>query len=345
MRNLIRTRSKIRKSVLAVGLLSALPLMSCSDKSPHLVPVAKLKTEDKQEKPKGFISFNPKVDILFVIDNSGSMEPTQQMLALNIDKFAQGIANTSILDFHIGVLTTDMQECTKSCGRLIGNPSFVTKQTPDLIQTLVNNFLVGISGDAIEMMFAPVVAALSSPLESGVNKDFYRQDAMLAIFFITDAAEQSAISEADFLKFLVDKKMDEKKILAYGVLRKIAEFPPCPGSESLTNKLESFLDSVTNTDAFRGNVLSLCSTDYGTKLAEYAKDIVKRSASVVRLNRLPQRNSIVVKYGTQEIPNDPTRGWVYEPSTNSLILSETINWYAQPLGTELTVDFEVYEPM
>jgi hypothetical protein len=54
---------------------------------------------------------NSKVDILFVIDNSGSMSPYQEQLVASITPFMDAILQAKRdknIDFHIGVVTTDM---------------------------------------------------------------------------------------------------------------------------------------------------------------------------------------------------------------------------------------------
>lgn len=60
-----------------------------------------------------------KSDILFVIDNSGSMAQEQENLAENLREFINGIVSAQN-DFHIGVITTDvdylpLDECTVAC--------------------------------------------------------------------------------------------------------------------------------------------------------------------------------------------------------------------------------------
>lgn len=51
-------------------------------------------------------SFTPKLDILFVIDDSGSMAPHQQRLAANIARFVESFSVEDFIDFHIGVVST-----------------------------------------------------------------------------------------------------------------------------------------------------------------------------------------------------------------------------------------------
>lgn len=52
-----------------------------------------------------------KVDILWVVDNSGSMGPKQARLAANFNGFIQQLVNANPpIDFHIAVTTTDTDD-------------------------------------------------------------------------------------------------------------------------------------------------------------------------------------------------------------------------------------------
>ena len=337
----------MKLSLYPLSFLFALTVLGgCSESSKNLIiPKAVIPKEEFSEKPKDFSVFNPKVDILFVIDNSGSMSDAQRNLSRNANLFADAISKVSILDYHIGVLTTDMDtfNCRNACGKLQGFPTFIEKTTPNLVASLSSRMVVGTDGSATEQMFSPVVAALSSPLETTANQGFYRQDAFLAVILVTDAMDQSMYQAQDFLRFLTNKKGDPSKVLGYGVIRKLAEEEICRGMEELDDKLETFLSTVSNGDKTQKNVLSLCDNDWGTKLADFAKDIVRRSAGIVKLSRIPNVKTIKVSYGTQVIPNSVTDGWVYQPSTNSILLAEGINWKYQGPNVGLSIDFEVID--
>lgn len=329
----------------ALSFLVAFSVIGCGIESSKnlIVPKSVIPKEDFSEKPKDFEAFNPKVDILFVIDSSGSMQSAQNNMSRNAFQFADAISKVSILDYHIGVLTTDMDDCDDHCGKLVGYPAYLQKSTPDFVGLLSRRMQVGTNGSASEEMFGPVVSALSAPLESTTNSGFYRQDAFLAVIFITDAKDQSKYSPQDLLQFLKSKKVDPNRVLSYGVIRTLAEEKSCDSSEDLDGKLEDFLASVANGDRTQKNILSLCATDYGVKLAEFAKDIVKRTAGQVKLSRVPNEKTIKVFYGTQVIPNDPIKGWVYQPSTNSILLAEGIEWVDQGPNVGLSIDFEVID--
>jgi hypothetical protein len=81
---------------------SILLLTACSPKSEslYLPPVQKL---DQQVEDPNAVYFDPSVDILFVVDNSGSMGSHQTNLIRNIDLFVNAFLNNSILDYNIGV--------------------------------------------------------------------------------------------------------------------------------------------------------------------------------------------------------------------------------------------------
>ena len=325
-----------------VSVLAFVTITGCSESSTMLVPKG-IPPEGYTEKPSGLQNFNPKVDILFVIDSSYSMDEAQDNLKLNAYKFADALAKSPILDYHVGVLTTDMSSCRTNCGKLQGVPAFLHKNTPNLVSVLSSRLVVGTGGSAEEMMFSPVIEALSPALETRENKGFYRQDAYLAVIIITDAKEQSKYSPEEMHDFLVQKKGDARRVLGYGVIRKLADTGCTSGNEPLDGKLEDFLMLVENGNARQENVLSLCTENYGEKLAEFANDIVSRSAGTVKLSRLPKENTIRVTYGTQIIPNNLYKGWTFRSSSNTLEFGKDIEWSVQPDGTSVTIDFEVLD--
>ncbi|MCB0357749.1 MAG: VWA domain-containing protein, partial [Bdellovibrionales bacterium] len=156
-----------------VSLLSLLLFVSlaCSDDAVRKLDESvrgKVKKQDKIKDVK--LTFQPMVDILFVIDNSGSMGNHQANLARNVVSFTSSIVNNVLLDYHIGVVTSDM---TTHAGELQGNPLWVERNTPNAKQVLANNLQPGTSGDYLEKFFEPLIAALYPPLVDSVNKGFY----------------------------------------------------------------------------------------------------------------------------------------------------------------------------
>lgn len=328
------------KYLLAMGVL-AVGAVSCSPHTPeaYLPPVnqeEKVIDDDTQY-------FDPKVDILFVVDNSGSMATHQRNLSTNVAKFTSTFTRSSVLDYNIGVVTTDMegsywgarQPC---CGQLVGNVRVVNKNTPSSDQVLAANFLVGTDGSAVEASFDPVVSALSLPNLTGWNNGFYRPDASLVVIFMTDAEDQSQRTDPTMLyNFLLNLKHgDATKILAYGVIVPTVDTMNCDRDEyNVTpQKIESFLGMVQNN---KTNIMNICDPDYGTRLANMAKDIVDKVGNIIYLARAPDVNSIRVTYGNMTLPEDYDTGWSFDPKKNAITLGSKINWSSQPSGSRVKV--------
>lgn len=79
--------------------------VGCQNESRPLTPAPVEYGEQTGSAKPVEIRINPQVDIIFVIDDSGSMREHQANLARNIDHFVEGFAKNSIIDPHIGVMT------------------------------------------------------------------------------------------------------------------------------------------------------------------------------------------------------------------------------------------------
>lgn len=331
--------------LLSLIMLVSLASLSCSPKVQKLVaqPVV---VKEKIVTNTDVQVYDPKVDILFVVDNSGSMDGHQRNLIANLDKFVKAFTQNIQIDYHIGVLTSDndglygnSRDC---CGKLVGTIPFVERGTLNGSNTLARNLRVGIDGSGTEQSFSPVVDALSQPLVDTYNKGFYRKDAHLAIIFLTDAEDQSKISSRDFYQFLLNLKGAKEKVLAYGaIVPTYADEDTCRRDERgrSPDKIEDFLSIVFNAGAGK-NILSLCDPLFGDQLAKMSQDLVSKVGGVIYLNRPPILASIRVMYGTQEILRDYKKGWSFSPELNAIVLGQDIEWSQQPAGTKVRVFFE-----
>jgi len=174
-------------TIVFAGLFSA-----CSPASDKLIaqPVVNYEKVDLKNND---VFRRPSVDILFVVDNSGSMSTYQQNVADNMDQFVDEFSQLKLIDYHIGVITTDSSDN----GQLEGNPTYVEPSTVDGLRKLKNNLKVGINGSPTEELFGPTSKALSKRLLGGYNSGFYRQDAYLVVIFVSDAEDQSDIDPLD----------------------------------------------------------------------------------------------------------------------------------------------------
>lgn len=91
--------------LLLLSSFSLAALAACAPQNPRLMPAPVVYGDAAVEAKPQFISVSPKVDMIFVIDNSGSMNDEQDTLNKNADKFALGLAKNRELDVHAATVS------------------------------------------------------------------------------------------------------------------------------------------------------------------------------------------------------------------------------------------------
>ncbi|WP_224362421.1 vWA domain-containing protein [Hyalangium versicolor] len=104
-----------------------------------------------------------KVDVLWVVDDSGSMAPRQENLARNFQAFITLFRQGSI-DFRLAVATTDV---FARPGELVGTPELLTPDTPELEAAFARNVQVGTLGSAYEEGLEAARLVLERQVEEG----------------------------------------------------------------------------------------------------------------------------------------------------------------------------------
>lgn|GEM_PF-1768857 len=111
-----------------------------------------------------------KVDILWVIDDSPSMTPKQNLVKQNFHSFIQFLKKQAV-DYHLGVTTTDTYDPAES-GRLVnyaGLPQpWIDSTTQDPEAAFVMNASVGVRGSGDEKALLGGLLALTAPLSPSV---------------------------------------------------------------------------------------------------------------------------------------------------------------------------------
>jgi hypothetical protein len=179
------------------AVLSACALSVACDDRRRLVQIAEtVDTFEQGAAARTAVEFNQKpalVDVLFAVDNSPSMCEKQQALAQKFQAFISALQSQS-LDFHIGVVATDMSNPTFQ-GKLVAagsNPKVLTAATPNLVQVFGQNVTaVGLAGSARSQGLLAALAALTPPLTTGANSGFLRPEASLAIIIVSDEDDYS----------------------------------------------------------------------------------------------------------------------------------------------------------
>lgn len=137
------------------------------------------------------------VDIMWVVDNSGSMGDDQKAIADNFSRFIEKFVQEDI-DFKMAITTTDT---TKNyAGKMYHNDDMFTKERLNRIgkKAFINDFRakikVGTNGSGYEKPL------LSTQYFMEKHAGFFRANAYLIVVIVSDEYEQSP----DLVKFYVD---------------------------------------------------------------------------------------------------------------------------------------------
>jgi hypothetical protein len=206
----------------------ATTLAACPDRE-----VARVDPRQNREQEKEVpVQINRNIDILFVIDNSGSMREEQDSLAANFNRFINVLNNIEggLPNVHIGVVSTDIgagpygiMGCTGNGdnGILQNAPSDGTCNPPsdlfiidtanedgsrstnyaggDLASTFSCIAKLGTTGCGFEQPLEAVQRALNG--SNAQNNGFLRDDAFLAVIIISDeddcSVEQVSMFDSD----------------------------------------------------------------------------------------------------------------------------------------------------
>jgi hypothetical protein len=153
-----------------------------------------------------------KMDVLFVIDNSGSMGQEQTNLIANFPQFIT-VLNQSGLDYRVAVTTTGrnysyamsspiggsipMSQNGGDNGTMLKPAScnmtkrWIDKADPDPSMTFSCVANVGTGGPSDEMPLSAMRDAFEERMADGTNSGFHRPDALLSIVFLTDEEDCS----------------------------------------------------------------------------------------------------------------------------------------------------------
>ena len=212
------------KSLAGLAFVSSLAVgaMGCPNREVAEI----LPTQNREEYKDIPVEVNRDVDILFQIDNSGSMGDEQTSLTNNFGRFIQVLENTEggLPNVHLGVISTNVGTAGYSIsgcggsgdngrllnqGRVLGcappNGIYISDvQTPGTLErtknysgTLAETFAciakLGTDGCGFEQHFESLKRALDG--SNMQNQGFLRDNAFLAVIFLSDEDDCSVTAD------------------------------------------------------------------------------------------------------------------------------------------------------
>ncbi|RYZ88938.1 MAG: hypothetical protein EOP04_08185 [Proteobacteria bacterium] len=301
-------------------------------------------------------TFTPrKVDVLWVIDNSGSMKSSQDKLAANFSSFINKFKTTDS-DFHMAVTTTDayLGPYTRN-----GNYDYVNfskirdgvsdgtlnahsgvfvmnKTTPNITSVFTTNITQGIKGSGDERALQSMETTLRDPWNSG----FRRPGAYLAVIIVSDEDDFSHndIGSIENDYYVTTDLNDSKIFSIQHYVDYLTTFTSVGGTgKNFSVSAISVMDAACQAElvaggsggqrinkrytqvvnATGGQEISLCS-NFSQSLTVLSQSILDLSSSF-QLNRLPIESTLAVTVDGAAVVKNLANGWTYDAGSNSVI--------------------------
>lgn len=312
---------------------------------------------------------SPKIDLLWVVDNSGSMHTSQVNVANNFSSFITDFSSRNF-DYRMAVVATDAYRelytgsTTVSLFKSAGGTSIITPDTPDITNAFIDNIMVGTSGYGDERALQSFKVAMNNPANGG----FLRADSFFAIIIVGDEddfshdgsdyikGQYNAYTDPNHVKYNVAKGHTIDKYMEYlegltgssGVTKRFSvnSIVIKNGDADCLSQLngggqEYGIRNQAMAEAAGGIVASLCG-DFSVELKKISENILTLSTQFF-LKREPVPSSIVVTVNGETIPpleSNPgplSGGWVYNSEANSILFYGD---YIPAAGAQISIDFD-----
>ena len=298
--------------------------------------------------------FNNQLDILWVVDNSGSMGPLQNNMVSNFNSFVTNFQSKGY-DFHMAVTTTDSYLARPAFNNTPALAKFrdgtdatshtgifdILFTTPNLNNVFVTNATQGSNGSGDERAFSSFREALNSPLNTG----FLRPQSFLAVIILSDEDDFSsdARCEGSWMGNCNPAVADHN--YSYASLDTVDSYVSYLDTLTQTTGLTrrynvssiAVLDNaclnshvgaspstiigqryVQMSSLTNGVVGSICDASYSTTLNAIQAQIATLSSQFF-LDRVPDPSTIVAKVNGAIDANSSTNGWTYSAQANSIL--------------------------
>lgn len=303
-----------------------------------------------------------KLDVLFVVDNSGSMKTSQTNLAQNFPSFINYFKDKGY-DFKIAVTTTDAfygdQFINEGCSICTveqtqfrasadasgGIPIRVLDNTTPNLETIFSaNVQVGVNGSGDERAFSSFKAALNSPLNTG----FHRSSAYLSVIIVSDSDD---FSQANFDQDETYTNPDLHTVQSYVNFLKTFTNNGTPATDfsvSTIGVLDTACKDLLNkekkistrymelSDLTGGTKNSLCNP-FDSVLNNISSQIAGNVQAQFQLDRKPIISSIRVLIDGVLVPEDSVNGWTYDPDSKIVTVHGT---YSPGAGANIIINFD-----
>jgi len=236
-----------------------------------------------------------KVDFLWVVDNSASMQEEQRALALAADTFFAALSRSRI-DFRLAVVTTD--------GEALRGGGFTTD-----LDTFKDRVRVGINGNGNEQGIEYAVRALERAATATDTEAKLRSDAIPVVVLYTDEESSNLRTIPQYVTAL--RALNALPFAIVG--------PRPRGCQAVGRGVarvgETYIQLV---EAMGGGSASICAEDL-TRPIEQILIAAAGAASQTRLSQIPISGSLEVQREVGLTARGRQNGFDYESASNAIV--------------------------
>lgn len=262
-----------------------------------------------------------KVDILWVVDDSGSMSEEQNLLGNNFASFIN-LADQANVDYQIGVITTEINDAP--AGKIWGCNGFnkiITRTDANRAQAFScaasvtsppngNRRPNPMGSDEAEAGLQAARLALDAPVRDAENLGFLRPDARLAVIVVSDEEDQSPGPVSLYVDF-----MRNIKGFRNPQLTSLSVIVGDPGSGCATAEAGNrYVDAANQ---LNGQFESICTANWAPMLSRIGLGVFTLRTSW-SLSRPADASSITVTVAGAPVSQNASSGWTFDAASNSI---------------------------
>jgi hypothetical protein len=290
---------------------------------------------------------NQKVDFLWVVDDSGSMQSSQTAVKNASNLFANKLVSAG-LDWRAGITTTGYYSGSNFNGSAHDFTTDVNVMKGWFDSTSAT--WIGINGSAIEEGFAGTHSFFDKVGPSGTTLSAPRTDAQVHLIFMTDTLEQSSDTAVTFKNYL-STKLSPRVFAGHGII--------CPEGGSCGDSAETnpgkYHTFIRSTNGVIGNIMVFKpQTPTPAELAQQQATIDAIMSAVIggtghQLSRPPISSTIKVAMETagsrgtcnvNDVPRDRTNGWDIDSATRRIVFYG--NCIPKAVGIKVAVSYRYW---
>ena len=248
------------------------------------------------------------VDILWVVDPSGSMHGNWAQVVLGVEQMMLALP-TNVM-WRLEIIPTDMN-------RAINLHSFPILPG-DPLSTVQSHLQNNVSGHHEKGMDA-VKGYLQHNLDA---QQWMRQDAALLIVFVSDEDDSSSITTTDFITWMSFVKAE---VFVTSVVNLDKAFSVCPDDYNIVDIGFNYMDL---SNYYGGVVIDICSTDWSAGVTQAAHQI--QMIEEIQLDYLP----VDIDHIEVLVDNLLWNDWTWDIPNNKILFTTL-----PPEGSIITVSY------